>query len=268
MNLHADTLMADDIALVAALGQAARPTAPASLILVIGAALAPLAEAADLRAAGVRCVCLATPEQALDAAPSVRFDSVVLHAHGLAGQMSVWLSHLREGLGCPIVLVADQADEIDEILALELGADAFLVRPLSPRRLRAHLARLTQQWHASLGGGRAAEQAWAAAAAPLALGSWKVDRARSRLCCGSTIVKLTDGQMGLLTCLAEARGAIVPRRQLHSMLNSRQELADRSVDVYVSRLRRLLLRCNVTDFEVLTVRGRGYALHVQPAATH
>jgi two-component system, OmpR family, response regulator len=268
MNLHADTTMADDIALVAAPGQTARPPAPASLILVIGAALAPVAAAADLRAAGVRCVCVATPEQGLDAAPSVRFDSVVLHANGLAGLASAWLSRLRESLSCPIVLVADQADEIDEILALEMGADAFLVRPLSPRRLRAHLARLTQQWHASLCSGRAAAQARAAAAAPLALGRWKVDRARSRLCCGSTTVQLAEGQMALLLCLAEARGAIVPRRQLHGTLNSRQELADRSVDVYVSRLRRLLQRCRVTDIDVLTVRGRGYALHVTQAATH
>jgi two-component system, OmpR family, response regulator len=268
MNLHTDIAAAEDIALIAAPDRAARPPAPASLILVIGAALAPVAEAADLRAAGVRCVCVATPEQGLDAAPSVRFDSVVLHAHGLAGQASVWLSRLRESLGCPIVLVADQADEIDEILALELGADAYLVRPLSPRRLRAHLSRLTLQWHASLGSARAAAQAWATAAAPLVLGRWQVDRARSRLCCGSTIVQLTESQTALLLCLAEARGAIVPRRQLHGTLNRRHELADRSVDVYVSRLRRLLQRCRVTDIDVLTVRGRGYALHVTQAATH
>ncbi len=236
---------------------AARPAAPASLVLVIGTALQPVAEAAELRAAGVRCICVATPEQALDAAPSVRFDSVVLHSQSLGGFSGVWLQRLREDLGCTIVLVADTADEVDEILALELGADAFLVRPLAPRRLRAHLLRLIQQRRS--GGGVSPASAHAA---PLALGSWKLDPVRGRLTRGACMVPITSGQSALLSCLAEARGSVVPRRQLLHVVNSRDELAVRSVDVYVSRLRRLLAREQVTDIEVITMRGRGYALHV------
>jgi two-component system, OmpR family, response regulator len=251
---------------------AARPATPACLVLVIGAALQPVADATDMRAAGVRCVCVATPEQALGMAPAVRFDSVVLHGQGLDGLTGIWLTRLRETLACPIVLVADQADdigEIDEILALELGADAFLVRPLAPRRLRAHLMRLLQQRRLHPGG--AAPAAWPPTAPPLQLGRWKVDRIRGRLSHDATLVHLTEGQAALLLCLAEARGAIVPRRQLLDVLNSRDALADRSVDVYVSRLRRLLKRFGVNDFEVVTVRGRGYALHLyesSPAAAH
>lgn len=239
-----------------------RSAAPASLVLVVGTALQPVAEAADLRAAGVRSICVATPEQGLDAAPSVRFDSVVLHASSLVGPAGVALSltlpHWRDRFCCPIVLIADQADEVDEILALELGADAFLVRPVSPRRLRAHLMRLLAQRRIVAAG----SAAWARAAPPQHLGRWKIDRVRGWLSSGAQLVRLTEGQTALLLCLAEAQGSVVPRRQLLDVMNSRDELADRSVDVYVSRLRQLLVRQGVGDLDVVTVRGRGYALHV------
>jgi two-component system, OmpR family, response regulator len=260
MELHTTTTRSDIAPLARQPHAAARPAAPASLVLVIGAALQPVAEAADLRAAGVRCICVATPEQALGVAPSVSFDSVVLHSPGLGGFTGLWLPRLREALACPIVLVADQADEVDEILALELGADVFLVRPLAPRRLRAHLMRLTPQRRSGLGRSGPAEAA--RTAPPLKLGRWRLDRVRGWLTSGATVVQLTEGQTALLLCLAEARGSIVPRRQLLGVLNSRDELADRSIDVYVSRLRRLLSRYGVGDLAVVTVRGRGYALHL------
>jgi two-component system, OmpR family, response regulator len=261
MDLHTDTSSSNAAQFATEPLNAVRPAAPASLVLVIGKALQPVAEAADLRAAGMRCICVATPEQALGVAPSVRFDSLVLHTLGLGGgAVGAWLTRLRETLGCAVVVVAEQADEIDEILALELGADAFLVRPLAPRRLRAPLLRLLAQRRS----GAASAATWARATPPQALGRWQLDRVRRWLSCGATVVQLTEGQTALLLCLADARGSIVPRRQLLGVVNSRDELADRSVDVYVSRLRRLLARRGVSDIEVITVRARGYALHLLP----
>jgi two-component system, OmpR family, response regulator len=261
MDLHTHDLPPSDTTPFAAQPPPAPRTAtPVSLVLVVGAALQTVAEAADLRAAGVRSICVATPERGFDAAPSVRFDGVVLHAQSLSGSYGVALSHLRDRFGCPIVLVADQADEVDEILALELGADAFLVRPVSPRRLRAHLMRLLAQRRVAVAGSMAGTHA----AAPQYLGRWKLDRVRGWLSSGTRLVRLTEGQTALLLCLAEARGSVVPRRQLLGVVNSRDELADRSVDVYVSRLRRLLVRHGVGDIEVITLRGRGYALHLLP----
>jgi two-component system, OmpR family, response regulator len=265
MNLHAVIPILDGVDLLAAPRAAPPRSVPAGMVLVIGAALKPLADAADMRAAGLRCLCVASPEQALAAAPSMRFDAVVLYARGLGGDSGVWLTRLRETLACPIVLVADatdQTDEIDEIVALELGADAFLVHPLAPRRLRAHLLRLIQQWRSSTGRASWATRAWTAAAASVDLGRWKINPVRNWISCGATVVQLTEGQAALLLCLADAHGGVVPRRQLLGMLNARSALADRSVDVYVSRLRRLLARHGVADLLLLTVRGRGYALHV------
>jgi two-component system, OmpR family, response regulator len=262
MDLHTHAMPPSDITpLATEPPRAPRTAAPASLVLVIGTVLQTMAEAADLRAAGVRSICVATPEQGFDAAPSVCFDGVVLHAPSLAGPAGIALSRLRDRFGCPIVLVADQADEVDEILALELGADAFLVRPISPRRLRAHLMRLLARRRVAVAGSMAGTHA---AAPQHLIGRWKLDRVRGWLSSGARLVRLTEGQTALLLCLAEARGSVVPRRQLLGVVNSRDELADRSVDVYVSRLRRLLVRHGVGDIEVITLRGRGYALHLLP----
>lgn len=53
-----------------------------------------------------------------------------------ARHVAQWRGRLR----CALLVLADHADPIDEIVALELGADAYLVKPVSARRLCAHLA--------------------------------------------------------------------------------------------------------------------------------
>jgi DNA-binding response OmpR family regulator len=164
---------------------------------------------------------------------------------------------LRAAVRCPVVMLADGADEIDEILALELGADAYLQRPLSPRRLRAHLTVLIR-WR------QPAVTEESQLDPPAADGDrWRVDRIGNRLVRGSVSVALTEVQTAFLQCLFEAEGRIVPRSRLVAALPNGHPVHARSIDVYVHRLRKRLHGAGVFDLLIEATRSRGYTLRLQ-----
>jgi two-component system, OmpR family, response regulator RstA len=235
---------------------AARPAA-ASLVLFVGAACRPgSSEAQTLAREGMRSLWLPGVDQALQASRMARFDALVLDAAVLDGRHGATLHRLREALLCPLVLLAERGDEIDEILALELGADAWLLRPVAPRRLRAHLSVL-MRLRQSAG---AAHDNDAPSAQPRRTG-WALEHVTNRLVRRSECVALTEVQVALLQCLQEAKGRIVPRDALLAALPLCQALHARSVDVYVHRLRKRLAAAGVLDLQIEAVRGRGYVLN-------
>lgn len=233
-------------------------SAPASLVLFVGAGFQPAAALCDLLARdGMRCLWLAGPGPALRAARMARFDAVVIDAAALGGRGAAMLAELNAALRCPLIVVANQADEVDEIVALELGADAYLARPLAPRRLRAHLGALMRV--------RAPREARelepdAAIDPPTRVAGWQLDRIGNRLLRDGVGVALTDVQCALLQCLFEAHGCIVPRAQLAASLPNRRDVHMRSVDVYIHRLRQRLRDAGLDALRIEAIRGRGYLL--------
>jgi len=234
-------------------------TRPCRLLVFVGTTLRPSPEtAATLQRAGWHCAWMATPAQAEEAAHGACVDAVVLQAESCGGPPARLTDRLRQAMGCPVLVVAEQADEIDEIIALELGADAFLVGTLAPRRLRAHLQALL----------RRRDDATADAGPPqaVALGPWTLDTVNQRLQGEHRQVALTGLQCQLLQRLADPPGRIVPRDALMHALGPGRALHQRSVDVYVARLRRRLREQRVHALAIEGVRGRGYALDIRPPA--
>jgi len=229
-----------------------------SLVLFVGAACRPSpAVFESLAHEGMRCLWLSGGEQAIQAARSAQFDAVVVDASSLPQRGGAALAQLRAAVSCPVVMLAECGDEIDEILALELGADAYLQHPVAPRRLRAHLSVLIR-WRQprptepdnvdtnSAGNSR-----------------WQVDRVGNRLVGGNLRVTLTEVQCAFLQCLFEAEGRIVPRSRLLAVLPNGHPVHARSVDVYVHRLRKRLHGAGVFELLIDAIRGRGYVLHTQ-----
>jgi DNA-binding response OmpR family regulator len=235
-------------------GGAPARTVVDALVLFVGAGCRPTrAEFSTLGRDGVRCVWSADLEQALRMARLARFDALVIDAGALAAGEGWALARTRAAFGCPLLVVADGGDEVDEIVALELGADAFLARPLAPRRLRAHLAAL---WRP-----RGVIAAPAPEVPPQAqAGEWWLDRIGNRLVSDARSVAVTELQAALLQCLIAAAGRAVPRAQLRAAMPLGKDVGARSVDVYMHRLRRRLHDAGVRDLVVQCVRGRGYLL--------
>lgn len=235
-----------------------RPLAsPHSLVVFVGMGARPGAELAEgLARDGVRGLWLDRVEQALTAAAHAHFDAAVVQLDervaAAAGRFHGWC----RSWGCPLLLLAEVEDEVDEIIALELGADAVLPQPVSPRRLRAHLMRLLR---------RTATDARMASPVPEPVGrsavaGWTLDRVHNRLQRDDRHVALTELQAALMQVLMDDYGRIVPRARLLAAASQRRELQPRSIDVYIARLRVRLLDERVDGLQLEGVRGRGYRL--------
>src|SRR5688572_12685169 len=93
---------------------------PSHLVLFAGLGNQPDREVSDLLArAGMRGVWLGTPARAMAAGAHARFDAAVL---AIDEPMSMAARHFdtwRRALRCPLLVLADRDDEVDEIIALE-----------------------------------------------------------------------------------------------------------------------------------------------------
>lgn len=240
--------------------------APAQLLLFVGDAIRPdAAFVALLAREGLRCLSLPGAEQAVRAAALARFDAVLVDAALVDGRAARAIEALASSHRCPLIVLADQADEVDEIVALELGADLYLVRPLAPRRLRAHLHALLRRRAAPALAAESADGRGTGAGRPLQAGGWSLQFAQQRLTRGPRSVRLTHAQAALLRCLMDAAGDIVPAEDLLAALPQHERLQTRSLRVHVHRLRQRLRDEGVHELQVEAVRGSGYALTVPGA---
>jgi len=237
-----------------------------ALVLFVGAAVRPERGLADMLAqAGLRCAAVSDLATAQEACGNLQFDAVVIDAAALSPSLALGLSHLQPHAACPLLVVADAPNEIDEIIALEHGASDYLALPLSPRLLRAHLtALLRTRPTADSGFGDLPGSTARNGSTP----GWLLDPMLRELRWGSNSVALTECQFAILRCLASPSGRVVPRAELEARASGPDStLTARSIDVYVHRLRRRLAEAGMDAFDIHSVRGRGYRLCERSADT-
>jgi len=254
MGYHREPLVPDAAARAA--GVELSWAAPAHLVLIVARQRAPQRSVVDcLAQRGLRCIWVDGLQAVGRVADQVAPDAVVYDAQAEAVSLAAALAQLRRWFAGSLLVVDGSDDEVDEILALELGADGLLAHPVSPRRLRARLEALLRR-HT----GGTPPQA-AAEAEPELPSGWHLDAVRNCLRRGPQTVPLTGGQAHLLRCLALHAGRVVPRGELHEQVCAPQsDLRARSIDVYIHRLRQRLLAAGVRDLAIDAVRGRGFVL--------
>ena len=231
-------------------------SAPAHLVLIVAHRRAPQRSVVDcLAQRGLRCIWVDGLHEVGRIADQVVPDALVYDAQADAMPLAAALAQLRQWFAGSLLVLDRSDDEVDEILALELGADGLLAHPVNPRRLRARLEALLRR-HAC---GPPPEAT--AESEPELPAGWHLDAVRNCLQRGGQIVPLTGSQAHLLRCLALHAGRVVPRAELHDQVCApRSDLRARSIDVYVHRLRQRLLAAGVRDLVIDAVRGRGFAL--------
>ena len=158
------------------------------------------------------------------------------------------------GLLC---IFSARADDIHQVVGLELGADDYFTKPVDPAvllaRLRAHLRRS----HAPLDSGLDV----------LTFGQLRIDPCSRTVRLASEAVPLTTAEFDLLTLLARNAGRIMDRDALFKGLRGINfDGMDRSIDSRISRLRRKLGDVEREPLRIRTVRGRGYLFNA--AAWH
>ena len=161
-----------------------------------------------------------------------------------------------EGIGTPIVVVSARGTEHDRVHALEIGADDYLVKPFSMRELVARVGAAARRGVQPAG--RAARRAGRdrGAADRPARGAGVRRRPERRL---------TPTEFRLLYTLALDRGRVVTRDELLQKVWGRREThRDRTVDVFVRRLRQKIDRLAPRHSFIQTRFGVGYKLEAEP----
>ena len=161
-----------------------------------------------------------------------------------------------EGIGTPIVVVSARGTEHDRIHALELGADDYLVKPFSMKELVARVQAAARR------GVRAQEEQRGGA---IEIEELRVDPREVQAYVDGENAGLTPTEFRLLYTLALDPGRVATRDELLQKIWGRRAThRDRTVDVFVRRLRdKIDRRASRHDF-IHTRYGVGYKLEAEP----
>jgi two-component system phosphate regulon response regulator OmpR len=162
---------------------------------------------------------------------------------------------LREGgENLPIIMLTAKGDDVDRIVGLEVGADDYLPKPFNPRELVARIqAVLRRRPPAGPPGAPATEPQ------VVEFGAFRFNLASRSLTKSGADVPLTTGEFALLKVLVQHPRSPLSRDKLMELARGREFGAfDRSIDVQVSRLRRLIEPDPAKPAYIQTVWGFGY----------
>jgi two-component system phosphate regulon response regulator OmpR len=153
-----------------------------------------------------------------------------------------------------IIMLTAKGDEVDRIVGLEMGADDYLPKPFNPRELVARVhAVLRRRSPAGPPGGPSADNE------THRFGSFELNLATRALTRAGKDVPLTTGEFSVLKVLAQHPRTPLSRDKLMELARGREyEVFDRSIDVQISRLRKLIEEDPAHPRHIQTVWGFGY----------
>lgn len=147
----------------------------------------------------------------------------------------------------PIIMVTAKAEEVDRIKGLDIGADDYVTKPFSPKELIARIRAVLRR--------RAPHQA----GDPVEIRGVRLDPAAHAVTVDGATVALGPTEFDLLQFLLHHPDRAWTREQLlNALRGDHRYLGDRTIDVYVKRLRASL--GPIGDQLIETVRGTGYKL--------
>ena len=157
-----------------------------------------------------------------------------------------------EGIATPIVVVSARGTEHDRIHALEIGADDYLVKPFSMKELVARVRAASR---------RASRRDDSVRGEPIDIEELRIDPLEVQAFVNGESAGLTPTEFRLLYQLALDRGRVVTRDELLQKIWGRREShRDRTVDVFVRRLRDKIDRRATRHTFIQTRYGVGYRL--------
>jgi two-component system phosphate regulon response regulator OmpR len=157
------------------------------------------------------------------------------------------------GENLPILMLTARGDAVDRIIGLETGADDYLAKPFEPRELAARLKALLRRQQL------ARASATLTGAGTIAFGPYRLHLESCRLSRDGETVELSSGEFALLRVLTAQPGRPLSRERLLALAFGRDHgNSERSVDVQILRLRRLLEADPATPRYIRTVWGAGY----------
>lgn len=170
------------------------------------------------------------------------------------GKGSQVIREVRERSDVGILVLSGRQDEADRIIALEYGADDYVVKPCSPREILARIQAILRRTHR------------AEAATPtfgpqrLTFDGYTLNLAAMELRDpDGEVISLTTAEFELLNVFVQRPQRVMSRRQLTDLLRGDDWSGyDRAVDGLVSRLRKKIPGSSAESQPLKTIHGSGY----------
>lgn len=158
-----------------------------------------------------------------------------------------WCRLIRQKSSVPILFLSSAADNMNQVMALSLGADDFIAKPFDLSLAVAKIEALLRRAYAFSAGG-----------ATLACGGVVLDLAGACVQCGDKRETLTKNETRILELLFQRKGHIVSRDELmRALWDSEAFVDDNTLTVNVTRLRKKLASLGLPEL-IRTQKGVGY----------
>jgi len=156
------------------------------------------------------------------------------------------------GSDMPIIMLTARGDEIDRIVGLEMGADDYLPKPFNPRELLARINAVMRRHERTA-------TATADETGIVKFGEFVFDPAARSLSRNSMGITITSGEFALLKVFIDHPRQPLSRDRLMQLTRGRElDVFDRSIDVQVSRLRKIIEPDPAHPKYLQTMWGFGY----------
>ena len=162
----------------------------------------------------------------------------------------------------PIIMLTAKGDELSRIKGLELGADDYLAKPFNPDELMARVKAVLRRQSAPVPGAPGSEDE------SVTFGDYELSLATRELKRGQEVHMLTTGEFAVLKALVMNARQPLTRDKLMNLARGREwDALERSIDVQISRLRRMIEPDPSKPRYIQTVWGVGYVFVPDGAAS-
>ena len=157
---------------------------------------------------------------------------------------------IRAESDVPIIMVSAKREEIDTVVALEVGADDYVAKPYRVRELIARMRTVLR---------RSGTAAAVESVNEIQIGNVSLDRDRHEVVVDGTTLQLPLKEFEVLALLMEHVGLVVTRQTLIDRVWGYDYVGDtKTLDVHIKRLRSKIEPDHTTPERIVTIRGLGY----------
>ncbi len=184
-----------------------------------------------------------------------RYDLLVLDLM-LPGEDGLSICRRLRGAGdqTPIIMLTAKGEDVDRIVGLEMGADDYLPKPFNPRELVARINAVLRRKAPDEVPGAPSDKPQT-----FEFGEFVLDLGMRTLKKNGEAIALTTGEFSVLKVFARHARQPLSREKLMELARGREyEVFDRSLDVQISRLRKLIEPDPANPLYIQTVWGLGY----------
>ncbi len=199
---------------------------------------------------------LSTPVP-LDALTSMRLNALVVDLEVLGPQGWSYLEKVCQRLpGLGVIVCTGRSSVAQRVRGLRLGADDWITKPCHPEELIARVEAVVRRRKRAEA--RAEEP-------PVSAGEVEVRADQFQAFAGGASIDLTRREFELIQLLADAQGQVLQREEIYqSVWGYAMVHGDRSVDVFVRKLRQKLERASPGWRYIHTHFGVGYRFAAEP----